>query len=46
MMEKFSFNLTDKKQGDTLLNAINGKGAFRRFKDSVNQMGLDNQWYS
>ena len=25
--------------------AISGKGAFRRFKDTVRRLGLDGQWY-
>ena len=28
-----------------LYNAIQGRGAFRRFKDSVNRMGIAKQWY-
>ena len=33
------------KERDRLLSAIRGKGAFRRFKDAVWQMGIDNEWY-
>ena len=30
---------------DKLSNAIQGRGAFRRFKDGINDLGLDSQWY-
>ncbi len=31
MMERFCYSLSDQKKQDILLNAIRGKGAFRRF---------------
>ena len=30
---------------DKLARAIRGKGAFRRFKDTVYDLGIDQQWY-
>ena len=30
---------------DRLASAIQGKGAFRRFKDAVIRLGIDKQWY-
>ena len=30
---------------DRLDSAIRGKGAFRRFKDTVYDLGMDQQWY-
>ena len=30
---------------DRLLSAIQGRGAFRRFKDAVIKMGIDQEWY-
>ena len=30
---------------DKLSNALNGRGAFRRFKDTVNWLGIDQKWY-
>lgn len=31
---------------DSLSYAIRGKGAFRRFKNTVYNLGIDEQWYS
>jgi hypothetical protein len=45
MMEDFSFKQTGEKR-TRLLHAIDGKGAFRRFKDKVYQMDLDDLWYT
>ena len=45
MMERFCYSLPNKMQADVLLDAINGRGAFRRFKDKVISLGLDDQWY-
>lgn len=30
---------------DRLAKAIQGKGAFRRFKDTVYDLGIDQEWY-
>lgn len=45
LMEAFSFSLSDYRKRDILLDSIHGKGAFRRFKDNVNRLGISNQWY-
>ncbi|MEQ6378715.1 UPF0158 family protein [Bacillaceae bacterium S4-13-56] len=45
MMEDFCFSLEDRKQKDILLRAINGKGAFRRFKDRAFELGVIEDWY-
>lgn len=44
MMESFCYSLSDFKIPDKLFNLIRGKGAFRRFKDSVNRFGISDQW--
>ena len=31
---------------DRLVSAISGRGAFRRFKDEVRRLGIENQWYT
>lgn len=46
IMEDFIYSLTDGEIRNKLYNAIKGKGAFRRFKDSVNYLGIDKEWYS
>ncbi|WP_332696454.1 UPF0158 family protein [Halalkalibacter lacteus] len=45
MMERFCYSLSDQKKQDILLNAIRGKGAFRRFKDDVYRLEIAEQWY-
>jgi hypothetical protein len=46
MMEDFCYSINDPQRQADLLKAIKGKGAFRRFKDQVMSVGLDEQWYS
>ena len=44
IMEDFIDTLTGSNH-DRLASAIQGKGAFRRFKDAVIRLGIDKQWY-
>lgn len=44
IMENFVHSLPESKS-DRLARAISGRGAFRRFKDSIRQMGIEDQWY-
>lgn len=44
IMEDFVDTLSGNAH-DRLASAIQGKGAFRRFKDSVIKLGIDKQWY-
>src|SRR5690625_2250188 len=44
MMEDFCYMQTGDRQIE-LLNAINGRGAFRRFKDKLIDMNLEDAWY-
>ncbi|NOU98776.1 UPF0158 family protein [Paenibacillus planticolens] len=46
IMEDFIGTLEDEDIQDELYAAIQGKGAFRRFKDGVIEHDVDNQWYS
>ena len=45
MMENFSCSIQDNRKMDLLLNAIRGRGAFRRFKDKVHELGIEDKWY-
>lgn len=45
IMKDFCLSLEDQKLRETLLSAIRGRGAFRRFKDAVIRYGLDDGWY-
>lgn len=45
MMENFCPSVNDPKAQDSLFHAIQGKGAFRRFKDQAFDLGLIQDWY-
>ncbi|MEY8381075.1 UPF0158 family protein [Ileibacterium valens] len=42
---KFIWNLPDGKAKDALNTALNGKGAYRRFKDAAKNYGLLDRWF-
>ena len=44
IMEEFVYTLSGSAR-DKLASAIQGKGAFRRFKDTVIRLGIDQEWY-
>ena len=44
IMEEFVYTLS-RSARDKLASAIQGKGAFRRFKDTVIRLGIDQEWY-
>jgi len=46
IMEEFSENHPDAHIRDCLSIAISGKGAFRRFKDTVIRFGIQTEWYA
>lgn len=46
MMERFANAETEAEAGARLRQAIQGRGAFRYFKDSVHELGLAQQWYA
>ena len=45
IMENFIDQLPPGKAQEELVHAIQGKGAFRRFKQSVRYHGLEQRWY-
>ena len=45
-MEHFIGTLTDTVAIEQLSQAIRGKGAFRYFKDTLDRLGLRDQWFS
>lgn len=45
IMERFIWSLPEGKVQDALEKAIRGKGAFRRFRDSIMRYGIENKWY-
>lgn len=46
MMEDFVFSLKDKNNQKILFDAIEGRGAFRRFKDNVYFLGIELDWFA
>ncbi|WNR46849.1 UPF0158 family protein [Paenibacillus roseipurpureus] len=46
IMEEFIVSHQDQKNRGVLYNAIQGRGAFRRFKDKIIELGVDKQWYT
>lgn len=45
MMEGFISEVSSESDQEHLFRALQGKGAFRRFKDSVITLGIENSWY-
>ncbi|WP_219837589.1 UPF0158 family protein [Paenibacillus sp. R14(2021)] len=45
LMEDFIGALEDEKIREKLFVDIQGRGAFRRFKDNIIEHGVDKQWY-
>jgi len=45
IMERFARSLTDAAVSDELDAAVHGRGAFRRFKDGVQRLGIADEWY-
>ncbi|MCL1809776.1 MAG: UPF0158 family protein [Clostridiales bacterium] len=45
MMAEFADALQDERKSELLLVALEGKGAFRRFKDTLPRVGLEKEWY-
>lgn len=46
IMEKFCYIINNKKIADQLLSALQGKGAFRRFKDTAIRLNVEDKWYT
>jgi hypothetical protein len=46
MMVDFAEGVRDDRHREGLLSQLRGKGAFRRFKDSVQMLQLEQEWYA
>jgi hypothetical protein len=44
MMKQFA-DCRSESHRDKLCDAITGRGAFRRFRDAVRRMGIEDEWY-
>ncbi|HEY1245857.1 MAG TPA: UPF0158 family protein [Hyphomicrobiaceae bacterium] len=45
IMERFSLSYPDEDLRERLLDAIDGRGAFRRFKNLIHRKGIADEWY-
>ncbi|WP_408008488.1 UPF0158 family protein [Pseudalkalibacillus sp. A8] len=45
-MEDFCLTISNERQQEVFLSSIRGKGAFRRFKDRIVELDIEEQWYS
>jgi hypothetical protein len=45
IIESFCHSVANDRHRERLLGAIAGKGAFRRFKDLVQGLGIEQDWY-
>jgi len=45
IMEDFCLSYDNRRVGDELHRLIKGSGAFRRFKNAINSMGVEDAWY-
>jgi Uncharacterised protein family (UPF0158) len=45
IMERFCLSVPDGKISDVLLGKIRGSGAFHRFKNTIYQYGLEDDWF-
>lgn len=46
MMSDFADTIEDPRKNELLCVALNGRGAFRRFKDLLHGLDLAEEWYS
>ena len=44
LMEEFCLAFEDRRVGQELLRLIKGSGAFRRFKNAIHEMSVENAW--
>ncbi len=45
VMERFSSDRANPGQREELLDAIHGSGAFRKFRDAIRRLGVEEDWY-
>ncbi len=45
IMREFAENYSDSTKSEALLVCLRGAGAFRRFKDMINILGISVEWY-
>lgn len=46
IMKRFCLSVDDPEIADSLLDAVHGRGAFRRFKNRIYDFGIEEKWYA
>ena len=46
IMKRFCFSVISDELRERLLNSISGRGAFRHFKDTIYEYGIEDDWYA
>lgn len=46
IMESFCYSIDNDKLSNALKSSIQGRGAFRRFKDAIVRFGIEDKWYN
>ncbi len=46
IMEKFCYSVTNERVQESLAQSIKGRGAFRRFRDTLDRFNLTPKWYT
>jgi len=46
MMVEFAESVVDPRANELLCVALEGKGAFRRFKSVLRRVGIEDEWYA
>jgi hypothetical protein len=45
IMERFSQERSNPEERDELVRAVHGSGAFRRFKEAIRRLDIEEEWY-
>jgi hypothetical protein len=45
IMERFCLSIADQRVSESLYRVIQGRGAFRRFKDQLYRLGIEKDWF-
>ncbi|RMD66578.1 hypothetical protein D6833_01315 [Candidatus Parcubacteria bacterium] len=45
IMDRFARTLEDPQDREALVHALRGKGAFRRFRNAIRRLGVEEAWY-
>ena len=46
IMEEYCYSIEDEDVSSELSHSLKGSGAFRRFKDTIHRLNVENDWYA